>query len=94
MHQAGDGGDGHAWVGEQVIPPGEGLIGGNEDAASLLVLGDQFEQHAGRRDERGISGCDGTLAIQQRACSNDHLAGGNADRAGACGNQRVGCGAV
>ena len=47
VDQAVDGGHGHARIGEHVVPAGERLVGGDEDAAPLVALGDQFEQHAG-----------------------------------------------
>src|SRR3990170_4840463 len=47
MDQAVDGGYRHARIGEHVVPAGERLVGRDEDAAPLVALGDQFEQHAG-----------------------------------------------
>ena len=47
VHQAVDGRHGHAGVGEHVVPARERLVGRDEDAAPLVALGDQLEQHAG-----------------------------------------------
>ena len=37
----------HAWIWKHVGPTGEGLVGRNQNAASLVALGDQLKQHAG-----------------------------------------------
>ena len=45
--ERGDGGDGHGFVREDLVPAAEGLVGGDGDAAELVASGDQFEEDAG-----------------------------------------------
>ena len=47
VDQAVDGGDRHGGVVEDTIPGREGLIGGDQQAALLVALRDQLEEHAG-----------------------------------------------
>jgi len=47
MDQSVDGGDGHGFVREDLIPAAEGLVGGDGDAAVLVAPGDQLEEDAG-----------------------------------------------
>ena len=47
MDQSVDGGDGHGFVREALIPAAEGLVGGDGDAAVLVAPGDQLEEDAG-----------------------------------------------
>ena len=44
MDQPVDGGDGHGFVREDLIPAAEGLVGGDGDAAVFVAPGDQFEK--------------------------------------------------
>lgn len=46
MDQAVDGGHRHRGVGEHVVPARERLVGRDQQAAPLVPLGDQLEQHA------------------------------------------------
>ena len=43
MDQPVDGGDGHGFVREDLIPAAEGLVGGDGDAAVFVAPGDQIE---------------------------------------------------
>ena len=43
VNQAVDGGDGHGFVREDLIPAAEGLVGGDGDAAVVVAPGDQVE---------------------------------------------------
>ena len=45
MDQPVDGGDGHHVVGEDAIPGAERLVGGDDHAAGLVAMGDEFEEH-------------------------------------------------
>jgi integrating conjugative element protein (TIGR03761 family) len=47
MDQPVDGGDGHHVVREDAIPGAERLVGGDDHAAGLVAVGDQFEEHGG-----------------------------------------------
>ena len=47
MDQSVDGGDGHGFVREDLIPAAEGLVGGDGDAAVFVAPGDQLEEDAG-----------------------------------------------
>ena len=47
MDEAVDGGDSHGFVGEDLIPAAEGLVGRDGDAAIFIAPSDQFEEDAG-----------------------------------------------
>ncbi len=47
MDQAVDRSHRHARIGEHVVPARERLVGGDQDAAPLVALGDELEQDAG-----------------------------------------------
>ena len=47
MHQPVNGSQGHGWIGEELIPVTEGLIGGDEGRAQFVARTDQFKQDAG-----------------------------------------------
>ena len=47
MDQPVDGGDGHGFVREDLIPAAKGLVGGDGDAAVFVAPGDQLEEDAG-----------------------------------------------
>ncbi len=49
VHQAVDCGDGHGLVSEDGGPVGEGAVAGDDEAAVLIALGDEFEEDAGFR---------------------------------------------
>ena len=42
-----DGGDGHGFIGEDVVPVLEGLIAGDDQRPPLISLGDELEEDAG-----------------------------------------------
>ena len=46
MDQPVDGGDGHGFVREDLIPAAEGLVGGDGYASVFVAPGDQFEEDA------------------------------------------------
>ena len=47
VYQPVDGGDGHDGVGEDLIPSAEGLIGGDNQAAALIAVGNELKQYLG-----------------------------------------------
>lgn len=47
MNQSVDGGDGHGFVREDLIPAAEGLVGGDGNAAVFIAPCDQLEEDAG-----------------------------------------------
>lgn len=47
VDQPVDGGDGHDGIGEDLIPGTEGLVGGDDQAAALVAVGDELEEHLG-----------------------------------------------
>lgn len=47
VNEAVDGGDGHGLVVEDAFPLGEGVVAGDDEAAPLIAMGDEFEKDAG-----------------------------------------------
>ena len=45
--EAIDGGHGHGWIGEDLVPLAERLIAGDGEALALVSLGDEFAEHGG-----------------------------------------------
>ena len=78
MHQAVYGGHRHAGVREHVVPAGERLVGRDEDAAPLVALGDQLEQHAGLglvlSDVRDVVEDEQIVAVERKRPANPILA--------------------
>lgn len=47
MHQPVDGSHCHHFIREDAVPLREGLIGGNDDAAGLIAVRNEFEEDIG-----------------------------------------------